>query len=220
MPAGIMIPARHMPPMIGRSSGAGYGNSSALTLGQTNLLDSQLQIPHQLQLVEIQTQGMTATAESEIMRGREDDFESKSGSENVEGASGEDQDPNQRPKKKRYHRHTQHQIQEMEAFFKECPHPDDKQRKELSRELGLEPLQVKFWFQNKRTQMKTHHERQENGQLRADNERLRTENLRYKEALGNTSCPNCGGPAALGEMSFDEHHLRIENARLREEVFQ
>ena len=39
-------------------------------------------------------------------------------------------------------------------FFKECPHPDDKQRKELSRELGLEPLQVKFWFQNKRTQMK------------------------------------------------------------------
>lgn len=39
-------------------------------------------------------------------------------------------------------------------FFKECPHPDDKQRKELSRELSLEPLQVKFWFQNKRTQMK------------------------------------------------------------------
>ena len=41
-------------------------------------------------------------------------------------------------------------------FFKECPHPDDKQRKELSRELNLEPLQVKFWFQNKRTQMKVH----------------------------------------------------------------
>lgn len=40
------------------------------------------------------------------------------------------------------------------SFFKECPHPDDKQRKELGRELGLEPLQVKFWFQNKRTQMK------------------------------------------------------------------
>jgi hypothetical protein len=42
----------------------------------------------------------------------------------------------------------------MASFFKECPHPDDKQRKELSRELGLVPLQVKFWFQNKRTQMK------------------------------------------------------------------
>lgn len=56
------------------------------------------------------------TPDSDIPRIREDDFDSatKSGSENHEGASGEDQDP--RPnKKKRYHRHTQHQIQEMEA---------------------------------------------------------------------------------------------------------
>ncbi|KAH0436330.1 hypothetical protein IEQ34_026434 [Dendrobium chrysotoxum] len=218
MPAGIMIPARHMSSLVGRNSGMSFGNSSALTLGQmqTNLLETQ-QLPLQHQLIEMQTPP-TTTAESEIIRAREDDFESKSGSENIEGASGDEQDPNQRPRKKRYHRHTQHQIQEMEAFFKDCPHPDDKQRKELSRELGLEPLQVKFWFQNKRTQMKTQHERQENGQLRAENERLRSENLRYKEALSNASCPTCGGPATLGEMSFDEHHLRIENARLREEI--
>ncbi|KAL0909552.1 hypothetical protein M5K25_020432 [Dendrobium thyrsiflorum] len=209
MPAGIMIPSRHVPSMIGR-------NSSALTLAQTNILEGQ-QLPLQHQLVDLTTQA-TTTAESEMIRAREDDFESKSGSDNIEGASGDEQDPNQRPRKKRYHRHTQHQIQEMEAFFKECPHPDDKQRKELSRELGLEPLQVKFWFQNKRTQMKTQHDRQENSQLRADNDKLRNENLRYKEALSNASCPNCGGPAALGEMSFDEHHLRIENARLREEI--
>ncbi|KAK6917331.1 Homeobox domain [Dillenia turbinata] len=149
---------------------------------------------------------------------RDDDFESKSCSENMEAPSGDDQDPNQRPKKKRYHRHTQHQIQEMEGFFKECPHPDDKQRKELSRELGLEPLQVKFWFQNKRTQIKAQHERQENTQLRNENEKLRAENIRYKEALSNATCPKCGGPAAIGEMSFDEQHLRIENARLREEI--
>uniref|UniRef100_M1C857 Homeobox-leucine zipper protein PROTODERMAL FACTOR 2 n=2 Tax=Solanum tuberosum TaxID=4113 RepID=M1C857_SOLTU len=135
--------------------------------------------------------------------------------------SGDDQepDPNQRPnKKKRYHRHTQLQIQEMESFFKECPHPDDKQRKELGKRLGLEPLQVKFWFQNKRTQMKAQHERHENSELRAENEKLRADNIRYKEALGNTTCPNCGGPASIGEMSFDEQHLRIENARLREEI--
>ncbi|XP_020591591.1 homeobox-leucine zipper protein ROC2-like isoform X2 [Phalaenopsis equestris] len=216
MPAGIMIPARHMSSLVGRNSGMSFGNSSALTLGQTDILETQ-QLPFQHQLIEVHTPP-TTTAESEIMRAGEDDLESKSGSENIEGASGDEQDPNQRPRKKRYHRHTQHQIQEMENFFKECPHPDDKQRKELSRELGLEPLQVKFWFQNKRTQMKTQHERQENGQLRADNERLRTENLRYKEALSNASCPTCGGPAALGEMSFDEHHLRIENGRLREEI--
>ncbi|KAK2644425.1 hypothetical protein Ddye_019620 [Dipteronia dyeriana] len=149
---------------------------------------------------------------------RDDDYETKSGTETMEAPSGDDQDPNQRPKKKRYHRHTQRQIQEMEAFFKECPHPDDKQRKELSRELGLEPLQVKFWFQNKRTQMKAQHERHENQILKSENEKLRAENNRYKEALGNATCPNCGSPAALGEMSFDEQHLRIENARLREEI--
>ncbi|KAK8524350.1 hypothetical protein V6N12_029216 [Hibiscus sabdariffa] len=147
----------------------------------------------------------------------DDDFDTKSGTE-MDAPSGEDQDPSQRSKRKRYHRHTQRQIQEMEAFFKECPHPDDKQRKELGRELGLEPLQVKFWFQNKRTQMKAQVERHENTLLKAENERLRAENNRYKETLGHATCHNCGGQAALGEMSFDEQHLRIENARLREEI--
>ncbi|PIN03003.1 hypothetical protein CDL12_24476 [Handroanthus impetiginosus] len=158
------------------------------------------------------------TPENEMDLIRDDEYESKSGTDIMEAPSGDDQDPNQRPKKKRYHRHTQHQIQEMESFFNECPHPDDKQRKELGRRLGLEPLQVKFWFQNKRTQMKAQHERHENTQLRTENEKLRAENIRYKEALSNATCPNCGGPAAIGEMSFDEQHLRIENARLREEI--
>lgn len=66
--------------------------------------------------------------------------------------------------------------------------------------------------------MQAQHERHENQILKAENEKLRAENNRYKESLGNATCPNCGGPAALGEMSFDEQHLRIENARLREEI--
>jgi Homeodomain len=39
-------------------------------------------------------------------------------------------------------------------YFIKNPHPDDKAREELSLDLGLEPSQVKFWFQNKRTQLK------------------------------------------------------------------
>ncbi|KAA0040254.1 homeobox-leucine zipper protein HDG2 [Cucumis melo var. makuwa] len=204
MPAGMMIPARNTASsMIGRNGNVGiFGSPASLVLGQ------------ELQGIEM--------GENEYGRMREtEEFESgtKSSSENHEVGSGDDQLNNQRPnKKKRYHRHTQHQIQQMEAFFKECPHPDDKQRKELSRELNLEPLQVKFWFQNKRTQMKTHHERHENTQLRTENEKLRADNMRYREALSNATCPNCGGPTAIGEMSFDEHHLRLENARLREEI--
>ncbi|KAG6419042.1 hypothetical protein SASPL_121251 [Salvia splendens] len=141
------------------------------------------------------------TLENEMDLIGDDEYESKSGTDIMEAPSGDDQDPNQRPKKKRYHRHTQHQIQEMESFFNECPHPDDKQRKELGRRLGLEPLQVKFWFQNKRTQMKAQHERHENTQLRNENDKLREDNIRYKEALTNATCPSCGGPAAIGEMS-------------------
>ncbi|XP_061967364.1 homeobox-leucine zipper protein HDG2-like isoform X3 [Populus nigra] len=215
MPAGVMIPARNMPSMIGVNGNVGgFGSSSGLALGQIMFQ------PNMMEGHEFHHLGMTHnTSEGDMTRIRDEEFDStntKSGSENQEGASGDDQDP--RPKKKRYHRHTQHQIQEMEAFFKECPHPDDKQRKELSRELGLEPLQVKFWFQNKRTQMKTQHERHENTQLRNENDKLRADNMRYREALSNASCPNCGGPTAIGEMSFDEHHLRLENTRLREEI--
>lgn len=66
--------------------------------------------------------------------------------------------------------------------------------------------------------LQTQHERHENTNLRNENEKLRADNMRYREALSNASCPNCGGPTAIGEMSFDEHHLRLENARLREEV--
>ncbi|KAK7391031.1 hypothetical protein VNO78_19323 [Psophocarpus tetragonolobus] len=133
----------------------------------------------------------------------------------------EDDDDSYQPyKRKRYHRHSQHQIREMESFFKECPHPDDKQRKELGRELGLNPSQIKFWFQNKRTQLKSVHERHENCVLNAENEKLRGENSRLKEALANAPCLSCGGSSGLGERSLDEQQLRKENTRLKGEVIK
>ncbi|KAK3157235.1 hypothetical protein QOZ80_2AG0118080 [Eleusine coracana subsp. coracana] len=121
-------------------------------------------------------------------------------------------------KKKRYHRHTAHQIQQMEALFKECPHPDDKQRLKLSQELGLKPRQVKFWFQNRRTQMKAQQDRADNVLLRAENETLKADNFRLQAAIRNVVCPSCGHAAVLGEMSFEEQQLRIENARLKDEL--
>lgn len=52
------------------------------------------------------------------MRGKEEIMESGSGSEQVEEKSGNEQESTdqQPPKKKRYHRHTARQIQEMEAY--------------------------------------------------------------------------------------------------------
>ena len=73
---------------------------------------------HQLQQNQLLEMNNQNTPESDIGRNIRDDelFDDKSGSDNIEGGSGEEQDPTQRPnKKKRYHRHTQHQIQEMEA---------------------------------------------------------------------------------------------------------
>lgn len=39
-------------------------------------------------------------------------------------------------------------------FFEVNPHPNDNDKTRLSEELGLTPLQVKFWFQNRRNQIK------------------------------------------------------------------
>ncbi|XP_018675467.2 homeobox-leucine zipper protein ROC8-like isoform X2 [Musa acuminata AAA Group] len=133
--------------------------------------------------------------------------------------SSDEQDvPDSQGRKKRYHRHTPRQIQELESMFKVCPHPDEKQRKQLSRDLGLEPRQIKFWFQNRRTQMKAQQERADNCLLRAENDKIRCENIAMREALRNVICPSCGGPPPDDDPYFDEQNLRMENAKLKEEL--
>ncbi|XP_072951679.1 homeobox-leucine zipper protein ROC2-like [Typha angustifolia] len=150
----------------------------------------------------------------------EENFGNMARSDNPEAVSDDDEQDGKRSKKRRrcYHRHTTHQIQMLEAFFKECPHPDDKQRKAISNELGMKPLQVKFWFQNKRTQVKNQNEKEENYKLKEDNERLLVENQRMKEALRSASCRSCGGQATVAQMSLDEQNLRMENAHLSHEI--
>ncbi|CAI9758119.1 unnamed protein product [Fraxinus pennsylvanica] len=106
----------------------------------------------------------------------------------------------------------------LARFFKEYPHPDENQRKQLSRELALNTNQIKFWFQNKRTQTKTQHERADNSTLRSENERLHCENLAMKEALNKIICPTCDGPPLdKEERQRNLQKLRMENAILKEE---
>ncbi|XP_065868785.1 homeobox-leucine zipper protein ROC8-like isoform X2 [Euphorbia lathyris] len=120
--------------------------------------------------------------------------------------------------KKPYHRHTNHQTQLLEAFFKDCPHPDENQRRQLSNDLNLEPKQVKFWFQNKRTQTKSQSDRADNSVLRSENERMQCENMAIMEALKNVICPACGGPpCGKDERQRSLQKLQMENAKLKEE---
>ncbi|CAK8560897.1 unnamed protein product [Lathyrus sativus] len=184
-------------------------NSSGLSLALQTNIDGQEDV----------NRSMHENFEQNGLRRSREEEQSRSGSDNLDGVSGDEQDADDKPpRKKRYHRHTPQQIQELEALFKECPHPDEKQRLELSKRLCLETRQVKFWFQNRRTQMKTQLERHENSLLRQENDKLRAENMSIRDAMRNPICSNCGGPAIIGEISLEEQHLRIENARLKDEL--
>ncbi|VYS56146.1 unnamed protein product [Arabidopsis thaliana] len=119
--------------------------------------------------------------------------------------------------KRTCHRHTPQQIQRLEAYFKECPHPDERQRNQLCRELKLEPDQIKFWFQNKRTQSKTQEDRSTNVLLRGENETLQSDNEAMLDALKSVLCPACGGPPfGREERGHNLQKLRFENARLKD----
>ncbi|KAM7279413.1 hypothetical protein ACFE04_006547 [Oxalis oulophora] len=121
--------------------------------------------------------------------------------------------------KKNYQRHTPEQIQHLEAFFKDCPHPTKEQRHRLSSDLGLEIKQVKFWFQNKRTQLKAHSDRHDNSSLRAENESILCENLALREVLQNVVCNTCRNSTPPNEEDQQRDLLKLheENIRLKEE---
>ncbi|KAE8719731.1 Homeobox-leucine zipper family protein [Hibiscus syriacus] len=97
----------------------------------------------------------------------EDEFESNA---SFKGARADNGEP---PKKKKIHRHTPYQIHELESFFKDFPHPDEEQTRELS-------LRIQFG-------------RQENAILKLENERLRVENGFLKQKITRRICNNCGG---------------------------
>eukprot|EP00250_Pteridium_aquilinum_P013234 c21219_g1_i1 orf=1494-3557(-) len=146
----------------------------------------------------------------------QDEQDNGSGKHIEETGSGDDQDDEEAWKKKSY-RHTAEQIHQLEVFFKRCAHPDQRQREQLSSALGLNLRQVKFWFQNRRNQMKTLQERHDNTQLRAEVDRLRAENVTIREAIKH-HLASCSESASVHQEAMDEHKRRTDNAWLREEV--
>ncbi|MFS7980811.1 putative transcription factor & lipid binding HD-SAD family [Helianthus anomalus] len=102
-------------------------------------------------------------------------------------------------------------------FFKKNPHPTEKERTEIANKLNITINKVKFWFQNRRTQLKSQKERNENVILKKENEQLRLENLAMAEVLKNPLCNKCGAQATIPDGSIREHKVVIENARLKEE---
>ncbi|MED6172512.1 hypothetical protein PIB30_050763 [Stylosanthes scabra] len=143
------------------------------------------------------------------------------GSGGANGGNDGKSNNNNKGKRPAYKRLTSAQTAKLEKYIIDCPHPDEAQRRQLAEEVGIEPKQVKFWFQNKRTQIKNQHERADNNALRVENERIQNENLLMREALNNILCPGCGGPP-----STDEDHelyvqkMALENAHLKEQASQ
>ncbi|TKY59718.1 Homeobox-leucine zipper protein HDG12 [Spatholobus suberectus] len=104
------------------------------------------------------------------------------------------------------HRHDADTIARLEVKFRECAHPDETRRRQISEELGLDLKQTKS-------------ERLDNNALRLENERLQSENLIMRESLKNVFCVPCGG-RSLGaeERELYFQTLRAENILLTKEV--
>ncbi|XP_042027041.1 homeobox-leucine zipper protein ROC8-like [Salvia splendens] len=136
-------------------------------------------------------------------------------SNGTRSGSGDEGSSDTRKGKRQYHRHSTEQVQQLDSFFKEHPHPDENQRLQLSRKLGLDSKQIKFWFQNKRSQKKAQNERTDNNTLRAENERIRCENMAMREALKNIICPSCRDPLLHNDNDKQNGLLKLKNENMR-----
>ncbi|XP_052177625.1 homeobox-leucine zipper protein ROC2-like [Diospyros lotus] len=98
----------------------------------------------------------------------------------------------------------------LASFFKNNPRLDYKKRRELGSRLGLTPMQIKFWFQNKRSHMKIQKAKTENDQFHFQSEELAFEIRRLKDMIKNSYCSSCGRPTGLAEMLDDSARMREE----------
>ncbi|XBI16341.1 hypothetical protein VPH35_058613 [Triticum aestivum] len=106
----------------------------------------------------------------------------------------------------------------MTSVFQESPYPDAKLRKDLSERLGMSALQVKFWFQNKRSSSKGKRQLQDTKNLQGDNQMLKHENQAIKWVVEHKTCLKCAGVMLKTQDTSEHQRLCTENMRLKEEL--
>ncbi|KAF0918955.1 hypothetical protein E2562_027506 [Oryza meyeriana var. granulata] len=121
-------------------------------------------------------------------------------------------------KKRRLQRLTNKQWEILEGFFSICGHPDEGQKKHLSETTGLGLDQVKFWFQNKRTQVKNMCSKEENYKLTVENEILRDENRRIKLAHCNAICLTCRNSSVQNQLAVEMERIKGQSEWLQQEI--
>ncbi|PWA93896.1 START domain, Homeodomain-like protein [Artemisia annua] len=82
-----------------------------------------------------------------------------------------------------YNRLTPDQIQELETCYTENPLPNMREKEAIGRKLNIDIGKVKFWFQNKRNKLKNQMKQHDHAVLKAENEKLRNDNMALQEEL-------------------------------------
>ncbi|CAL5032746.1 unnamed protein product [Urochloa decumbens] len=125
-----------------------------------------------------------------------------------------------RRQSKRSKRFTVQQVQELEATFQVCTHPEPEVRQELGAKIGLQERQVKFWFQNRRSLMKLKACGNEIRDLQQENAKLHTDNIELKQLMLEPTCLKCLDPIRANQAASERQLLLNENARLKDELLR
>ncbi|RLM74045.1 hypothetical protein C2845_PM15G05070 [Panicum miliaceum] len=124
------------------------------------------------------------------------------------------------PPSKRAKRFSVQQVQELEAMFQVCTHPDPRARRELGRKVGIEEWQVRFWFQNRRSSTKLKACGNEIRDMQQENTKLRAENIELKQLIQNPACFRCRDPAGADQIASEKWRLLNEKSRLKDELLR
>ncbi|KAF6168607.1 hypothetical protein GIB67_005219 [Kingdonia uniflora] len=108
------------------------------------------------------------------------------------------------------------QTEQLEAM---CQRPNATIRAELSKNLDLDMSQIKFWFQNRRSQDMNDYKRSQTSKIRLEIGQILLENKHMTDVAQQLICPCCGFPPVdCTSSEVDEYSLSMENEELRREL--